>query len=72
MKRHSSVRSAEMGDSTDEKACDTLGRVVTDDRPPSNVSVVIRSRVGRLGGVDLALQARQPMRQPPDFRKRRA
>jgi hypothetical protein len=35
--------------------------------PKENLAEIIRRRFGPLGGVDLELPEREPMREPPDF-----
>ena len=41
--------------------------VVTEPAAPRNLATAIRSRVAALGGVELDLPRRDPMRQPPHF-----
>ena len=35
--------------------------------PPANLAEAIRARFAPLGGVELELPPREPMREPPDF-----
>ena len=37
---------------------------------PRNLAMAIRARIEPLGGVDLELPPREPMREPPDFHRR--
>lgn len=65
LKRRLRVRAAEHGRSMEEEAREILRTVVGDAAPPRNLAAAIRARVALLGGVDLDLQAREPMREPP-------
>jgi antitoxin FitA len=60
------VRAAQHGRSMEEEAR-TLLRLALRDRVPAtgNLADAIRSRFRRLGGVDLRLPAREPIREPP-------
>ena len=35
--------------------------------PPANLAEAIRARFAPLGGIELELPPREPMREPPDF-----
>ncbi len=72
IKQRLRVRAAERGHSMEEEARDILRSVMSENLPPRNLAAAIRSRVGSLGGVDLELPDRQPMRTPPDFRRGRS
>ena len=72
IKQRLRVRAAERGHSMEEEARDILRSVMADGLPPRNLAAAIRARMGSLGGVDLELPDRQPMRAPPDFRRTRS
>jgi plasmid stability protein len=61
------VRAAEHGRSMEEEARDILRRVVGQPSAPKNLGQSIHQRFAALGGVDLALPARTPMRASPDY-----
>jgi plasmid stability protein len=61
------VRAAEHGRSMEEEVRDILRRVMSDNAPPRNLAAAIRARVAPLGGADLDLPTREPMREPPHF-----
>ena len=67
LKRRLRVRAAERGHSMEEEARDILRQVVGDGAPPRNLAAAIRARVESLGGIDLDLPVREPMREPPRF-----
>jgi len=67
VKRRLRVRAAEHGRSMEEEARDILRRVVGQPSAPKNLGQSIHQRFAALGGVDLALPARTPMRASPDF-----
>lgn len=58
------IRAAEHGHSMEEEVRDILRKVVAETAPPRNLAAAIRSRVAALGGVDLALPPREPLREP--------
>jgi plasmid stability protein len=60
------VRAAQHGRSMEEEAR-TLLRAALKDRPTAggNLAEAIRTRFGHLGGVELRLPAREPIREPP-------
>ena len=43
--------------------------LITDEAGQANLAESIRRRFAALGGVDLPVLPREPMRQPPQFRK---
>jgi plasmid stability protein len=43
---------------------ETLAR---EENPPCDLAAAIRSRIKPLGGVDLSLPPRKPVRRPPDL-----
>jgi plasmid stability protein len=60
------VRAAQHGRSMEEEARTLLRLALRDDSPAAgNLADAIRSRFRRLGGVELRLPAREPMREPP-------
>jgi len=67
VKRRLRVRAAEHGRSMEEEARDILRQVVGQPSAPRNLAKVIHARFAALGGVDLELPARTPMRSTPDF-----
>jgi len=67
LKRRLRVRAAERGHSMEEEARDILRQVVGESAPPRNLAAAIRGRVESLGGIDLDLPVREPMREPPRF-----
>ena len=44
------------------------GNSVDGNNPPANLAEAIRARFAPLGGVELELPPREPMRDPPDFK----
>jgi plasmid stability protein len=71
LKRRLRIRAAEHGRSMEEEVREILREVVGETSPPQNLAAAIRARVASLGGVDLDLPAREPMREPPRLRRRR-
>ena len=67
VKRRLRVRAAEHGRSMEEEARDILRQVVGQSGAPRNLGQAIHARFAALGGVDLALPVRTPMRSTPDF-----
>ncbi len=67
VKRLLRVRAAEHGRSMEEEARDILRQVVSQPGVPQNLGQAIHARFAALGGVDLALPVRTPMRPIPDF-----
>jgi plasmid stability protein len=60
------VRAAQHGRSMEEEARTLLRAALRDDvTRAGNLADTIRSRFRRLGGVDLRLPAREPLREPP-------
>ena len=60
------VRAAQHGRSMEEEARTLLrAALAADAAEASNLSDAIRARFRRLGGVELRLPAREPMREPP-------
>ncbi len=67
VKRRLRVRAAENGRSMEEEARDILRRAVGEPVPPKDLGRAIHARFAALGGVELVLPERGPMRQPPAF-----
>lgn len=67
VKRRLRVRAAEHGRSMEEEAREILRQVVGQEKPARNLAAAIRARVAPLGGVELDLPPREPMREPPVF-----
>lgn len=71
LKRRLRVRAAEHGRSMEEEAREILREVVAASAPPRDLAAAIRSRVAALGGVELELPVREPMREPPRLGRNR-
>ncbi|MEM6944335.1 MAG: plasmid stabilization protein [Pseudomonadota bacterium] len=67
LKRRLRVRAAEHGRSMEEEVREILREAVGETPPPRNLASAIRARVAPLGGVELVLPEREPMREPPQF-----
>ncbi len=67
LKRRLRVRAAENGRSMEEEARDILRRTVGEAPPPKDLGRAIHARFAALGGVELKLPERGPMRPPPEF-----
>lgn len=67
VKRRLRIRAAGHGRSMEEEAREILREVVGEERRSQNLAATIRARVAPLGGVDLDLPPREPMRDPPAF-----
>ena len=67
VKRRLRVRAAEHGRSMEEEAREILRQVVGQEKPAHNLAAAIRARVAPLGGVELELPPREPMRELPAF-----
>jgi plasmid stability protein len=62
------LRAAHRNRSMEEEAREVLRAALTQAPAPSgNLADAIRRRIAPLGGVELALPPRGPMREPPDF-----
>jgi len=61
------VRAAEHGRSMEEEVRRILRAAVEDDAAPADLAASVRARVEPLGGVELSLPTREPMREPPQF-----
>ena len=67
LKRRLRLRAAEHGRSMEEEVREILRQVIGAPAPPHDLAAAIRSRIEPLGGVDLQIQQREPMRDPPAF-----
>ena len=67
LKRRLRVRAAENGRSMEEEARDILRRTLGEAPPPKDLGRAIHARFATLGGVELKLPERGPMRPPPKF-----
>lgn len=61
------VRAANNGRSMEEEARNILREAVEREAEPGNLAQAIRARFAPLGGVELDLPPREPMRDPPGF-----
>lgn len=62
------IRAARLGRSMEEEVREILRSSLADEgRRPANLAEAIRNRFAPLGGVDLPLPPREPMREPPRF-----
>ncbi|WP_419932242.1 FitA-like ribbon-helix-helix domain-containing protein [Candidatus Poriferisodalis sp.] len=59
------IRAAVHGRSMEEEARRILRAAVQADAAPADLVASIRERVDPLGGVEMALPLREPMREPP-------
>lgn len=64
-------RAARRGHSMEQEARDILSHALAADRADARgLGTAIRDLFAPLGGVDLELPPRQPIREPPDFSER--
>jgi plasmid stability protein len=62
------VRAARHGRSMEEEARQVLSAVLAEEpNRPLNLVDAIRRRIAPLGGVELEIPLREPVRPPPDF-----
>lgn len=61
------MRAAEHGHSIEEEARAILREALTEYPPPANLANAIHDRFAPLGGVELRIPSREPMREPPPF-----
>ena len=64
LKRRLRIRAAEHGRSMEEEVREILRKEVGEPAPPANLAAAIRSRIVKLGGVDLEIPVREPMSEP--------
>ena len=68
LKRRLRIRAAENGRSMEQEAREILKHaLVEEEAPVKNLVSAIRARFAPLGGVELEIPPRQPMRDPPRF-----
>ena len=68
LKRRLRIRAAENGTSMEQEARDILrAALYTEQSSGADLVRSIRARFAPLGGVELELPPREPMREPPDF-----
>ena len=65
LKRRLRIQAAEHGHSMEEEARAILRAALTGQRSPANLARAIRARFAPLGGVELDVPPRDPMRDPP-------
>lgn len=61
------VRAATNGRSMEEEARTILRDAVEEEAEPRDLAQAIRDRFAPLGGVELEIPPREPMREPPDL-----
>ena len=61
------IQAAEHGRSMEEEALEILRAALTEPAPPANLARAIRARFASLGGVELDIPPREPMREPSRF-----
>jgi antitoxin FitA len=62
------IRATQHGRSMEEEARQILRTALAEKSyPPTNLFAAIRRRIAPLGGVDLDIPPRRPMREPPRF-----
>lgn len=68
LKRQLRIRAAQHGQSMEEEARQILRTALSPNaRDPVDLARAIRARFAPLGGVNLDLPPREPMREPPRF-----
>ncbi|MGE0210151.1 MAG: plasmid stabilization protein [Parvibaculaceae bacterium] len=68
VKRRLRIRAAENGRSMEEEVREILSRAAGAPEPgEKGLGTLIHERFARLGGVELELPIREPIREPPDF-----
>ena len=67
LKQRLRVQAAEHGRSIEEEVREILRSALTEDSPPVNLAQAIRAHFAPLGGVELEIPPREPMREPPSF-----
>lgn len=68
LKQRLRIQAARHGHSMEEEARSILRTALTTpDRAPENLAERIRQRFAAVGGVDLDIPPREPLRAPPDF-----
>ena len=68
LKHRLRIRAAENGRSMEEEARDILRAALNQQQPEQeNLASAIRARFAPIGGVELEIPPRSPMREPPRF-----
>ena len=68
LKQHLRIRAAQHGRSMEEEARVILRLALAEERAaPQDLGLAIHRRFAPLGGVDLPVVPREPMREPPNF-----
>ena len=67
LKQRLRVRAAEHGRSMEEEVREILRKAVGRETPPRDLAAALRRRAAPLGGVDLDVSEREPMREPEQF-----
>lgn len=68
VKRKLRLRAAGRNRSMEDEARDILRTALAEEPAPRrNLADIIRQRIEPLGGVELSLPSRGPIREPPDF-----
>ena len=67
IKQRLRIQAAEHGHSMEEEARAILRAALTETASPTNLARAIRARFAPLGGVELDIPPREPMREPPRF-----
>jgi plasmid stability protein len=68
LKQRLRIRAATHGHSMEEEVRDILRvALASDSASPRNLADSIRARVETIGGFDLDIAPRDPIREPPDF-----
>ena len=68
LKRRLRIRAAEHGRSLEEEVREILRQAVGKVAPPKDLGRAIHARFAALGGVELELPERGPIREPPELR----
>ena len=67
MDRRTDLRLNKHDCSKDQVPEESIQSESTENKPPANLAEAIRARFAPLGGVELEIPPREPMRDPPDF-----
>ena len=67
VKRRLRIQAAEHGHSMEEEAREILRVALTENRPPVKLAQSIRARFEPIGGVELEIPPRKPLRDPPEL-----
>ena len=67
IKQRLRVQAAKHGRSMEEEALAILRTALTEPAPPANLTRAIRAHFAPLGGVELDIPPREPMRDPPQL-----